>query len=415
MAIPNPEVLLADPRLKIGYGKTSEVLALGLQPSMLATRSGVLVVQGQQPERATKGIFPFVLKTVVSRDGGASWQPCPARSSERGMNMEGGAIHLRDGRILVLDTYVHPGNAPDVGIGQRYVSTDDWQTLAGPEEITFRLPGVNFHASTGDDGSPHTAVRLHRRILELPNGDLLTTLYGWFEGDSEPAGYMPTMKKMRVVLLRSNNGGRHWAMVSTIAAQPAPGTEGYCEAVLVRVSQGTHSGRLLCHMRTGQELRGCFSDDEGATWSPAQPRVFAGIDVHRTENWVEQFREVRDKHGRLIADNPVELIGAVVDPDLLELGNGVLVAAFGVRVPPRSCWPRHEHPWNGNYLAFSLDGGDSWSHVERITSGVGTTHYMAIELLPGGDRFYLTWDYGFWDTTDTRGIRGRAVRVTKTD
>ena len=32
-------------------------------------------------------------------------------------------------------------------------------------------------------GVAHMGQRLHRRILEMPNGDLLTTLYGWKQGD----------------------------------------------------------------------------------------------------------------------------------------------------------------------------------------------------------------------------------------
>jgi hypothetical protein len=68
----------------------------------------------------------------------------------------------------------------------------------------------------------------------------------------------------------------------------------------------------------------------------------------------------------------------VVDPDLIELRSGLLVAAFGVRVPQKLCWQHPEHPWNGNYLAFSYDHGATWKNVVRMTSGVLTTHYMAI-------------------------------------
>jgi hypothetical protein len=72
----------------------------------------------------------------------------------------------------------------------------------------------------------------------------------------------------------------------------------------------------------------------------------------------------------------------VVDPDLIELRNGLLVAAFGVRVPQRLCWKYPEHFWDGNYLAFSHDRGKTWSNVLRMTSGVLTTHYMAVEETP---------------------------------
>ena len=409
-----PEALVADPRVRLTFGDERRVIEGGLQPSMLITRSGTMIVQSHLPNKSfpSKRIaFHSAMATVVSRDGGATWTGIPLKAGENGLNMEGGAIQLRDGTILALDTYVTPGTQPGAGAGHLYVSKDEWRTLQGPIEITFDLPGINFDASTGDDGSRHIAARLHRRILELPNGDLLTTLYGWFKGDEEPVGYMPTMKKSRVVLLRSTNRGRHWTMVSTVAVDRAVGTEGFNEATLARLPAGPHAGRLICQMRTGQEQRETISDDEGRTWRPAYPRVYADLDVYRTEKWVEMFRGVKDKHGRPIVDNPVELIGAVVDPDLLVLRSGVLVASFGVRVPPRACWPRAEHPWNGVYLAVSLDQGKTWTHVVRMTSGVLTTHYTAIEETPQDNQIFFAHDLGDWSSGRGRSTHGRTVQI----
>jgi len=283
--------------------------------------------------------------------------------------------------------------------------------LDGPIEITLDLPGVKFEGAADDGGRPHPAMRLHRRILELPNGDLVTTLYGWFAGDDEPVAYIPAMKKTRVVFLRSKDRGRHWTLVSTIAVDSSVGTEGFNEAVIVRISRGPRTGRIVCFMRTGRELYEAVSEDDGSSWCPPRPRVFADIDVYRTEKWSEMFRGVRDKSGRTIEDNPVEFIGAVVDPDLLELQNGVLVATFGVRVPPRACWPRADHPWNGNYMAFSLDQGDSWSHVVRLTSGVLTTHYTAIERQLGDNRIFFAYDLGDWRSNRGRSTYGRPLHV----
>jgi hypothetical protein len=277
--------------------------------------------------------------------------------------------------------------------------------------MTFDMPGANFYGSSDDGGRPHAAMRLHRRVIELPGGDQLTTIYGWLEGDNEPSGYTPTMKKTRVMLLRSTNRGRHWKLVSTIAVDPKVGTEGYDEPALVRVSRGPHAGRLICQMRTGRELRESFSDDDGRTWSPAQPRVFANIDVYRTELWAELFRGFR-RNGQLIAENPNEYIGAVVDPDLIELRSGILVAAFGVRIPPRACWTIPKHPWNGNYLAFSLDHGETWSHVVRLTSGIFTTHYMAIEETPRDNCLFVVYDFGHWRCKEGRYTYGRPVEIT---
>ena len=420
-----PEVLLADARVHAAFGEQRLVLAGGLQPYLLGTSTGALMMQSQLPDVKpfpTKRIsYQYAMGTVVSHDEGKSWTPIPLQPGRNGGDFEGGAVQLRDGTILALDTFVTPGKGPDDALGQMYLSKNDWGTLEGPVEITFHLPGVTFSNTTDDIGREEAAVRLHRRIIELPNGDLLTTLYGWFDGDTEPTTYMPSMWRTRVVLLRSTNRGRHWEMVSTVAAERNVGSEGFGEPVLIRVSTQPHAGRLICQMRTGRELREAISDDEGKTWSPSRARVFADLDVYRTEQWKELFRGIRVKKGaggglanagELIENVPGELIGAVVDPDLLELGSGVLVAAFGVRVPPRACWPRAEYPWNGNYLAFSLDHGDTWSHVVRLTSGVLTTHYMAIEAMPEKNRFFVTYDLGDWRSNRGRSIYGRPVELT---
>ncbi len=366
-----PHMVEADGRLRLNFGEERLVLPRGLQPSMLATKSGALVVQAQVPEKT----FPTT-------------------------------------RMVALDTYIMPGARPGEGIGQLYTSKDDWHTLEGPQDVSFELPGANFYASKDDGGHPHDAQRLHRRILEMPNGDLLTTIYGWMQGDNTPATYQPRMKKSRLMVVRSNGRGQHWKLISHLATEPPAGTEGLCEPVLAHVSKGPNAGRLLCLMRTGRELYETISDDEGATWSPPQPRVFAGLDIFRTELWVDELRSIKDSKGRpLDESNPDELRGAVVDPDLVELRSGLLVAAFGVRVPQKSCWQHPDHPWNGNYLAFSRDHGQTWSNVVRLTSGVLTTHYMAIEETPTDNKQFVTYDLGAWGKM-RRDVYGRFVEVT---
>jgi hypothetical protein len=375
-----------------------------------------MIVQGQLPEKpfpSHRISYPYALATVVSRDGGETWTPIPLKPGENGLNMEGGALQLKGGTILALDTYITPADRPGQGIGQLYTSTDDWRTLHGPIDVPFDLPNVEFRGSSDDGGHPHEAQRLHRRILELPNGDLLTTFYGWLKGDNTPATYMPKMKKSRVMFARSTDRGQHWKLVSNVAVDPAVGTEGVGEPVVVRVSKGPNAGRLICLMRTGRELYETLSDDDAATWSPARPRVIAGLDVYRTELWVDMLRDFKDFKGKPLDEtNPDELRGAVVDPDLIEMRNGLLVAAFGVRIPQKLCWRHPEHAWNGNYLAFSRDHGQTWSNVVRMTSGVLTTHYMAIEETPTDGTLFVAYDLGGWSKGMRRDIYGRWVQVT---
>ncbi|MGC1274056.1 MAG: sialidase family protein [Planctomycetaceae bacterium] len=410
-----PEMIEADGSLQLEFGEERLVLPRGLQPSLLCTASAAFVVQAQVPEKTfptDRMVYFNAMETRVSRDDGKTWEKIPLKPGENGLNMEGGAVQLRDGEIIALDTYITPGKKPGEGFGQLYTSKDDWKTLEGPIDVPFELPGINFHASTDDGGRPHAAQRLHRRILELPNGDLLTTFYGWMQGDDTPCTYIPRMKKTRVMIARSTDRGRSWKYVSTVAVDPAIGTEGFGEPVIARVGKGPHAGRLICHMRTGRELRESISDDDGATWSPHQPRVFAGLDVYRTELWVNRLRHFKDFHGKpLDENNPDELRGAVVDPELIELRGGLLVAAFGVRIPQKLCWQHPEHSWNGNYLAFSSDHGETWPNVVRMTSGVLTTHYMAIEETLTDNRLLVTYDLGGWTKGMRRDVVGRFVEV----
>lgn len=410
-----PEMIEADGKLRLDFGEEQLVLPRGLQPSMLCTKSGALIVQAQIPEKpfpSARMTYPYALETRFSRDGAETWTKIPGKPGENGLNAEGGMVQLRDGTILALDTYITPGKTPDEGIGQLYTSTNDWHTLEGPEDAIFDLPNIDFYCSKDDGGHPHDAQRLHRRILELPDGDLLTTFYGFIKGDKTPSTYMPTMMKSRTILARTKDRGKHWKMISTVAVGPEIGTEGLGEPVIARVSKGPNAGRLICLMRTGRELREARSDDEGATWSPHRPRVFAGLDVYRTELWVDHFRNFKGSKGRLLDENnPDELRGAVVDPDLIELRSGVLVAAFGVRIPQKACWAHPEHSWNGNYLAFSCDHGETWRNVVRMTSGVLTTHYMAIEETPTNNKIFVTYDLGGWSKGMPRDVWGRFVEV----
>jgi hypothetical protein len=390
------------------------VLPDGLQPSMFVTSTGAIVVQAQvhqKPAPSTRMIYPYDMRMVLSRDGGKKWAQIP-REQFGALNLEGGGLQLRNGTILALDTYVTPGASPSTGVGLLFTSTDDMRTFTGPKEIAFDLPNIDFYGSSDDGGHPHAAARLHRRMIELPSGDLLATMYGLLHGDNTPCPYQPKMMKSRSMLVRSSDRGQHWKLVSTIAVDPNAGTEGMGEPVLCRVSKGPNAGRLICFMRTGRALYEATSDDEGATWSPAKPRVFADIDIFRTEKWAKQFAKFKTKDGKSVADSPDDLPGAVVDPDLIELRSGVLVAAFGVRIPQKLCWRDPTHPWNGNYLAFSTDHGMTWPTVIRMTSGVLTTHYMAIEELPSDNRLFVAYDLGGWSKGMNRDVYGRTLDIT---
>ncbi|MBI5381234.1 MAG: exo-alpha-sialidase [Opitutae bacterium] len=414
--VPNlPTMVEADGTLRFDHTEETLVLPKGLQPSMLVTKSGATILQAQLPDKpfpTERMHYPSALSTIVSYDGAKTWKQIPLKAGDNGINLEGGITQLRDGTIIALDTYIIPDKQRAYhGIGQLYISRDEWRTVEGPIDADFDLPD-SCYPSKDDGGRPHEAQRLHRRIIELPSGDLLTTIYGWLKGDSEPCPYEPRMIKSRVMLVRSKDRGRHWKYESTVAVDPAVGTEGFGEPVILHVSKGPKAGRLICFMRTGREMYKAISDDGGKTWTKAVPHTFANLDINRTELWVDMFRNIKGKKGMLDEKNLEELPGAVVDPDLIELRSGLLVAAFGVRVTQKACWREPRHPWNGNYLAVSRDHGETWSNVIRMTSGVLTTHYMAIEETPTDNRIYVTYDLGGWSRGMHRDIWGRFIDIT---
>ncbi len=404
----------ADGKLRFDVGKEQMVLDGGLQPFLFSAASGALILQAQSPNPpfpSPRMHYNYAMTTAVSRDNGNSWTKIPLSPGDNGLNLEGGAVQLRDGALLALDTYITPGKRSGEGIGRLYTSKDDWRSVQGPEDVTFELPDIDFYASKDDGGHPHEAERLHRRILELSNGDLLTTFYGCIKGDKTPSTYMPTMMKTRTMLARSTDRGQRWKLISTVAVDPTVGTEGFGEPVLAQVRHGEHAGRLICLMRTGRELYESVSDDQGVTWSRARPRVFGGLDIYRTELWVDMFRNIRGRNGKMLDENnPDDLRGAVVDPDLITLRSGLLVAAFGVRIPQKACWPNAQHPWNGNYIAVSQDNGETWKNVVRLTSGVLTTHYMGIAEMSTDNEIFVVYDSGYWGHPP-RYVSGRAVKI----
>jgi len=409
-----PQIVLADHRIKLKFDKEVMVLLDGLQPSMLCTRKGTLIVQSQnhrKPLPQKRIYYPFAMSTVVSRDGGENWTEFPPPTGENGGDFEGAMFLSKDGTIIALETYVTPGDKPDTGVGLMYTSKDEYETLEGPFDITFNIPNAEFYGSSDDGGRPHVAMRLHRRIVELPNGDLLTTIYGLQKGDNAPSDYQPNMKKTRVMLFRSKNKGKHWDYVSTIAVDKSVGTEGFGEPVIVRVSKGPKAGRLICHMRTGYDMYSNHSDDEGVTWTKPKSLMFGDIDVYKTANWAAMFKDVKRKDV-LVTPDSKELIGAMVDPDLIETRSGILVTAVGIRIPAKLCWTIPTYPWNGNYLAFSLDHGETWSQVTRLTTGIDTTHYMAVEETPKNNELFVVYDFGHWNGKQGRYTYGRKVKIS---
>ena len=64
---------------------------------------------------------------------------------------------------------------------------------------------------------------------------------------------------------------------------------------------------------------------------------------------------------------------------------------------------------NGNYVGFSLDQGETWSHIIQITSGILSSQYMSVrEVEP--NVLYVVYDIGRFRLPG-RAIMGCRVNV----
>jgi hypothetical protein len=375
-------------KLRVDVGPERIVLTDGLQPFIFQSAKGTLFVQAQMnpppgykppPKNAIPGGLPG---SAISRDNGQSWRRWWPEHVEDALPMyyEGAAATLTDGTILLIEWIADGPTETGDFLGQIWESQDDFETLQGPTPATIRLPQAK--GGFDDGGHPYSGVTFHRTLLQLPGGDLLATIYCWFRGDDTPSSYLPKMNKFRCVLLRSADRGRNWRYVSTVAADPAVGQEGFDEPTMVRLSKGPRAGRLVCLMRTGSTscpIYQVVSDDEGATWSVPRALGFCGV-----------------------------------DPDLVEMADGTLACSCGWRTADwASGKPSPEH---GNYLVFSLDQGETWSHSTRWPiephSGINySTCYTSVrEIQPG--ILLVLYDVGAWGRA-VRYIAGRKIRVQR--
>jgi hypothetical protein len=117
--------------------------------------------------------------------------------------------------------------------------------------------GLTNAPLTAPEGRTFGGIRVHRRIIELPDGTLIVPAYGTFAGSSR--GYS--------AILQSTDGGRSWTYRSIIPASSTTGTNEVGWSY-------TSDGRLLAVLRTASSpnsLVHSYSGDEGKTWSDAVP------------------------------------------------------------------------------------------------------------------------------------------------
>ncbi|MGC9317513.1 MAG: sialidase family protein [Armatimonadota bacterium] len=274
-----------------------------------------------------------------SHDGGRTWE-------QEGESLGANAFEFPDGEIISLGFLTER-------IGDGLFSTVLRRSTDGGRTFESETAMLSIPRGTGgvsDQGDRVEGPAIDHAVIQLADGSLLAAMYGQFAGDEVLVPNFPPewqMYKYRTFVVRSTDRGRTWDYLSTVAYDPEIGLESFCEADLLPLPDG----QILCFMRTGGS-RGHYtplylstSTDDGRTWSEPRPIADRGV-------W----------------------------PNACRMQSGVLAVTYG-------------RP--GNWLAFSLDGGDTWVDHTCFHTGSSTSYNSVVEVQPGRllvgyDRMHLT-------------------------
>jgi S-formylglutathione hydrolase FrmB len=302
----------------------------------------------------------LVHASYFSTDDGMTWH-----KRETG-TIGPGSEQLRDGRVLGMGYKTLPIEGREGWyLGQRYESTDNGRTVAGPLDAEFYVP----QAKAAHGHALHKGPLYMRSIVERPDGVLVALMAGWFKGDDKPCPYNPRRPYSRTYVCESLDGGRTWAFLANIGYDFI-GSEGYNEGSM----KALPDGRLMAVMRTGSmkdpkcqdnPIMVATSADGGATWTT--PRR-TGV------------------HGAF--------------PDLAVLSDGILAITYG-------------RPGAG--IVFSTDNGETWANWTSIDATPYSGYTTVVEMAQGellvafGTRDYLDPQTG----TRSSNVRLATVRYRK--
>lgn len=206
-------------------------------------------------------------------------------------------------------------------------------------------------------------------LLRDRSGRWLDTMYGKMVGD----------KYYRTFLVRSDDKGRNWSYMTTIAgdseaeaalkSEHEEQTEGFCEPRMIRLPDG----RLLVVMRRGSNnvIFRSWSNDDGQSWSKPSSIGFKGV-----------------------------------KPNLWLMSSGILALCTGRPEPVK--------------IRFSVDGGETWTNTTQIMGAIkegdlydpknrlrSTCYTGMAEVEP--NKLLIVYDYlpnvGGWGTNSEDGSR----------
>jgi len=310
-----------DPSIKVTVGSSTFVSAR-FDSVVHKLADGSLFVQGNH-----------------SIDGGLTWTQSSAAvraTFHDGWRHTTGCV-LRDGTFMGLGGKCE-FTALESRILKVYRSTDNLQTITGP--IDTRLDNPRGTGGRSETGEYKGAELIDHGLVELEDGTLVASAYGYWQGDEEYSmleKYVPEMNvyKTRVWVIASTDGGQTWQVRGTPGYWPDLGAEGMGEPGMVQLANGD----LLMVLRNGEWGEPVFqtrSPDGGRTWSKPEKLPATGV-------W----------------------------PTPCLMSNGLLVLAVGRGRPP------HYHLW------VSPDGrGETWTSRTLVAEG-GKGYASAVEVAPG--------------------------------
>jgi len=364
--------------LKVSLGETrtvSESLGIHWFPGLSRMLDGSLHVHiGVYPDAVRKSVADIIAITLRSTDLGRNWRFLREHRPPHGNGRELEHVALRDGTVLELPFQLTV-TGQNRFVADTYRSRDRGKTFSEFFEAPVEFPaGLEPEVKGDEPGRYYARAAFFGPVVELATGELLAAYYGPFANSEtrevpirgafdlpliryQELKLTATVRKCRVVLLKSENKGDSWRYFSTIAYdQESPG-DGYTyEPAIAKL----RNGDLLCILRSdypGQPLYQCRSKDQGKTWSQPEKMGFNGV-----------------------------------APNIVVLDSGIAAVSFGRPGVHVALSDNHGQTWGHHMDIFTGGPGHVGPMIPGHASSPGTTGYTGlVEVTP--NTLLLAYDH----------------------
>ena len=311
------------------------------------------------------GVDGTEMAVARSTDGGKTYAQVTYFGFESGSN------HFNDKPMITADANPNSPFRDNVYIA--WDAASGGSSGGGIRVGTSTDHGATFTVTRADDPSgPGKSIGAQPFVG--PNGELYVA---WND-----------YKANAIVFNRSFDGGKTWGTAHPIAAKSLPFDIGlpaeFSRGALVYPScdtdrsTGAHRGQLICSWMDltsngTTDIFAAYSDDQGATWSSAQPitdRLSAPVD--RFYNWLSTDPVTGDVNVSFY-DTRNDTTGAryMTDVYFVQSTDGGVTWPSNVRVSSVSS---NEHDCAGTYPCPGINYGDQQGDYEGLVSYGGVSH-----------------------------------------